>query len=108
VTLPRLLLVALVAVAAGLAGVAACNTMGDCPTKAQIVPDASCGSDSLQCAYDLPTPTSGCVIPTSCACSGGVWVCPSGAVCPDAGATDSGASDGPLGDAGSDASSGHS
>jgi hypothetical protein len=82
----------LVLTAGVVGGAVACNETGTCPAKGAFAPDASCQDDGLQCAYDLVTPSAACdgtttVIPSSCMCTSGAWVCPSAWSC-DAGAAD--------------------
>jgi hypothetical protein len=93
------LLATSVALLLAVAGtIAACNaSQGDCPGKGTIGPGASCSADQLQCAYDLATPAAACdgtttVIPSSCTCTEGSWVCPSAFDC-DAGSVDGGATE---------------
>jgi hypothetical protein len=90
------------AAATALAATAACNSLGDCPAAAEVVPGGTCSGDQLQCAYTLSTQTAACdgvmtTVATSCTCSGGSWVCPTGfcdATTTDAGASEGGATDG--------------
>jgi len=84
--------------------VGACNNgTGDCPGKESVHPGAACSDDTLQCAYDLSTPSPACdgtttTITSSCTCTKGTWLCPSAVDCGgstdnDASATDESATD---------------
>jgi hypothetical protein len=90
-----------------MAATSGCNNgTGDCPPKGSIQPGAACSDDTLQCAYDLSTPSPACdgtttTIASSCTCTKGTWVCPSAVACAggdgstdnDASATDESATD---------------
>ena len=92
--------------------IAACNDLGTCPAAAAVTPDAACSNEQLQCEYDLATPSPSCngtttVIPSSCTCTDGAWVCPSAFDCDsgaapseDASASADGASEAAVADTG--------
>jgi hypothetical protein len=87
----------------GAGALGGCNDVGSCPAPAAITPGGSCSGDSLECAYDLPSPSPACdgtntTIPTSCVCTKGSWVCPSPVSC-EGGSGDDGGGDGATGDA---------
>ena len=101
---------ALVAAALILSG---CNDVGSCPAKTSITPGSACEGDSLECAYDLATPSPACdgtstTISTSCTCTKGTWACPAPVACApsgddgggDDGGGDDGSSDSPGDDGG--------
>jgi hypothetical protein len=108
----RLLVLPLVLAAGVLAAIAACNQQGNCPAKGSIQPGAACNEYQLQCEYDLATASPACdgtttVIPSSCTCTDGAWVCPSAFDCDsgaapseDASASADGASEAAVADTG--------
>ena len=110
---PRSFLFAAV-VAAALAAFAGCNSLADCPAAAEVVPGGACSGNDLQCAYTLSTQTAACTgmtttVATSCTCTDGAWVCPTGFcdASTEGGSSDSGVSDGAAqSDGGTDATSG--
>lgn len=60
---------------------AGCTNQGDCPAKPAIAPGGACNDETLQCAYDLASPSQACdgsqtTLATSCICTDGVWQCP--------------------------------
>jgi hypothetical protein len=86
----------------------ACNDVGSCPGKETITPGGACSGDSLECAYDLATPSPACdgtstTIATSCVCTSGAWVCPSAVSCPSAGDDGGAVADGQGEEGGDDA-----
>jgi hypothetical protein len=88
---------------ASLLALEACNRQDDCPAKESITPDGPCGSEALQCAYDLVTPAPACdgtsvTLASSCTCTSGAWACPSPVACGGGESADAAA------DAGDDAS----
>ena len=87
----------------GLGGLGGCNDVGSCPAKETISPGGTCSGDSLECAYDLPSPSPACdgtktTIPTSCICNNGTWSCPSPLSC-EGGDDGGGGGDDAAGDA---------
>jgi hypothetical protein len=66
----------------------ACNNVGDCPAPSAITPGGSCSGDTLECPYNLATPSPACDgttveggLATSCICDDGKWSCPSPVSC---------------------------
>ncbi len=78
----------LLLVTAAVAGVGACNEVGDCPADAATIHDGDpCSGEGLQCAQDVTfTACDGTqqTIASSCTCTEGAWSCPSEPDC-DAG-----------------------
>ena len=82
----RVTALALGVLLSSIAAFGACNPQDDCPAKEAIVPDGPCSSDTLQCAYDLVTPSPTCdgtsvTLASSCTCTSGAWKCPSQVAC---------------------------
>ncbi len=87
------------AMALGLGGLGGCNDVGSCPAPETIMPGGTCSGDSLECAYNLPSPSPACdgtntTIPTACTCTKGTWSCPSPIDCEGGTGDDGGGDDG--------------
>lgn len=61
------------------AALLSCSGHGTCPPHGKMVTGAACNGSDLQCPYDVvSTACDGTplVVPSSCSCEGGKWLCP--------------------------------
>ncbi len=98
-------LLAWAALLTGLLLPSACNSVGDCPAPSAITPGGSCSGDTLECPYNVASPSPACDgttveggLATSCMCGDGKWSCPSPVSCDASTGEDATTDDG--GDAG--------
>ena len=61
------------------AALLSCSGHGTCPPNGKMVTGAACNGSDLQCPYDVASTAcdgTPLVVPSSCSCEGGKWVCP--------------------------------